>query len=149
MKQVEKISGGQNFTAITVGNLSELSNYVLTLSPEVQIPGKVFLGGALNTTGAEISLQSFAVGSQTGFLHKHKNHEEIYLFIAGKGEFQVDGEIFTVGEGSLVRVAPEGIRSVRNTGDVELVMLCIQYTANSFIAEDATDGDILADEVKW
>ena len=149
MKQVEKISGGQNFTAITVGNLSELSNYVLTLSPEVQIPGKVFLGGALNTTGAEISLQSFAVGSQTGFLHKHKKHEEIYLFIAGKGEFQVDGEIFTVGEGSLVRVAPEGIRSVRNTGDVELVMLCIQYTANSFTAEDATDGDILADEVKW
>ena len=149
MKQVEKISGGQNFTAITVGNLSELSNYVLTLSPEVQIPGKVFLGGALNTTGAEISLQSFAVGSQTGFLHKHKNHEEIYLIIAGKGEFQVDGEIFTVGEGSLVRVAPEGIRSVRNTGDVELVMLCIQYTANSFTAEDATDGDILADEVKW
>ena len=149
MKQVEKISGGQNFTAITVGNLSELSNYVLTLSPEVQIPGKVFLGEALNTTGAEISLQSFAVGSQTGFLHKHKNHEEIYLFIAGKGEFQVDGEIFTVGEGSLVRVAPEGIRSVRNTGDVELVMLCIQYTANSFTAEDATDGDILADEVKW
>lgn len=149
MKQVEKISGGQNFTAITVGNLSELSNYVLTLSPEVQIPGKVFLGGALNTTGAEISLQSFAVGSQTGFLHKHKNHEEIYLFIAGKGEFQVDGEIFTVGEGSLVRVAPEGIRSVRNTGDVELVMLCIQYAANSFTAEDAADGDILADEVKW
>ena len=149
MKQVEKISGGTNFTAITVGNLSELSNYVLTLSPEVQIPGKVFLGGALNTTGAEISLQSFAVGSQTGFLHKHKNHEEIYLFIAGKGEFQVDGEIFTVSEGSLVRVAPEGIRSVRNTGDVELVMLCIQYTANSFTAEDAADGDILADEVKW
>ena len=81
--------------------------------------------------------------------YEHKNHEEIYLFIAGKGEFQVDGEIFTVGEGSLVRVAPEGIRSVRNTGDVELVMLCIQYTANRFTAEDAADGDILADEVKW
>ena len=91
MKQVENISGGTNFTAITVGNLSELSNYVLTLSPEVQIPGKVFLAAALNTTGAEISLQSFAVGSQTGFLHKHKNHEEIYIFIAGKGEFQVNG----------------------------------------------------------
>jgi mannose-6-phosphate isomerase-like protein (cupin superfamily) len=149
MKQIKQISNGANFTAISLGNLAELSNYVLTLSPEIQIPGKVFLGGALATTGAELSFQSFAVGAETGFLHTHKNHEEVYIFLAGQGEFQVDGEIIPVCEGSVVRVAPNGKRSVRNVGDSELVMICIQYKADSFSEEDTADGNILSEEVKW
>lgn len=149
MKQIKQISNGANFTAISLGNLAELSNYVLTLSPEIQIPGKVFLGGALAITGAELSFQSFAVGAETGFLHTHKNHEEVYIFLAGQGEFQVDGEIIPVCEGSVVRVAPNGKRSVRNVGDSELVMICIQYKADSFSEEDAADGNILSEEVKW
>jgi hypothetical protein len=48
-----------------------------------------------------------------------------------------------------VRVAPNGKRSVRNVGDSELVMICIQYKADSFSEEDAADGNILSEEVKW
>ena len=149
MKAVSKKSDGRNYTAVEVGKMNELSQYTLVLSPEIQIPGKVFLGTLLGATGAELSFQSFAPNSETGFLHTHKTHEELYFFISGKGEFQVDDTVFTITEGSVVRVAPAGRRSVRNNSNEPLVMICIQYKANAFSAEDATDGEILADKVNW
>ena len=86
---------------------------------------------------------------ETGFLHSHKSHEELYFFLSGKGEFQVDGTVFPVEEGSVVRVSPAGKRSVRNNGTTPLLMLCIQYCSNTFSQEDATDGIILKEPVKW
>ncbi|MFW9613518.1 MAG: cupin domain-containing protein, partial [Macellibacteroides fermentans] len=72
-----------------------------------------------------------------------------YFFLAGNGEFQVDGEIIPVKEGTVVRVAPEGIRAVRNNGDTPLIMLCVQYLADSFSTQDTLDGVILNTPVKW
>ena len=149
MKQIEKIATAANFTAVSVGKLSELSDYVLELGPDVKIPGKVFGGTALGATGAEFSFQMFQPGTETGFLHTHKTHEELYFFLSGQGEFQVDGQVFPVGEGSVVRVAPDGRRSVRNNGTEPLVMLCVQYRGGTFTPDDAADGDILAEPVKW
>ena len=122
---------------------------MLQFGPDIKIPGKVFGGRAVGATGAEFSLQVFAPGQETGFLHTHKNHEELYFFLSGKGEFQVDGDVFPVGEGSVVRVAPAGKRSVRNNGTEPLVMLCVQYRGDTFTEADAADGDILAESVKW
>ena len=69
--------------------------------------------------------------------------------MSGKGEFQVDGQVFPVGEGSVVRVAPEGKRSVRNNGTELLIMICVQYKAQTFTAQDAADGQLLQEPVKW
>ena len=149
MKQIEKIAVAKNFNAINVGKLSELGQYVLELGSEVKIPGKVFGGQVLKTTGAEFSFQSFAPGTETGFLHTHKTHEELYFFLAGKGDFQVDGQEFPVSEGSVVRVSPEGLRSVRNNGSEPLVMLCVQYKGATFTADDAMDGIIADTKVEW
>lgn len=149
MKQIEKTAAGANFTAVNAGKLAELGEYVLPLGEGVKIPGKVFGGAAVGATGAEFSFQQFAPHTETGFLHTHKNHEELYFFLGGKGEFQVDGKVFPVEEGSVVRVAPEGKRSVRNNGPEPLLMLCVQYRGNTFTAEDAQDGNILPAPVKW
>lgn len=149
MKQIQKLADAANFSAINLGKIADIKDYVLELGPEIRIPGKVFGGQALAATGAEFSIQIFAPGQETGFLHTHRNHEELYFFLAGKGEFQVDGKVFAVEEGSVVRVAPAGRRSVRNNGDQPLVMLCVQYRADTFTAEDAADGEILSDPVKW
>jgi len=129
--------------------LNELKGYVLELGPEVKIPGKVFGGAALGATGADFSFQMFQPGTETGFLHTHKTHEELYFFLSGKGEFQVDGQVFPIEEGSVVRVAPAGKRSVRNNGLEPLVMLCVQYKGDTFTAEDAADGVILNEQVSW
>ena len=132
MKQIQTIEKGANFSAANFGQLADIKDYVLQLGPEIRIPGKVFGGQAVGATGGEFSFQVFAPGQETGFLHTHKNHEELYFFLAGKGEFQVDGHVFPVQEGSVVRVAPDGRRSVRNNGTEPLVMLCVQYRGNTF-----------------
>lgn len=149
MKQMEKIAAGEHFTAVDAGKMAQLGEYRLQLAPGVELPGKIFGGAAVGATGAEFSFQSFAPGTETGFLHTHRTHEELYFFLSGRGEFQVDGECFPVGEGSVVRVAPEGRRSVRNNGSEPLVMLCVQYRGGTFTAEDATDGNILQEPVRW
>lgn len=149
MKQIKQIANAINFKAVDFGELSELKDYVLELETGIKIPGKVFGGAVLGSDGGDFSLQMFQPGTETGFLHKHKQHEELYFFLRGKGEFQVDGQIFPVKEGSVVRVAPERERSVRNNGTEPLIMLCVQYKGNTFTAEDASDGIILEKQVKW
>ena len=149
MKKIESIATGANFTVASFRTLATLNEFELQLGPDVKIPGKVFGGAAVGATGAEFSFQQFAPGTKTGFLHTHHTHEELYFFLSGKGEFQVDGKVFPVGEGSVVRVAPDGRRSVRNNGTEPLVMLCVQYKGATFTAADAADGTILADKVEW
>ena len=141
MKESKMITKAANVTAVDFGKLNEIKDYTLQLGSEVTIPGKVFGGQAVNATGGEFSFQSFAPGTETGFLHTHKNHEELYFFLGGK--------VFPVGEGSVVRVAPAGRRSVRNNGTEPLLMLCVQYRGDTFTAEDAADGVILNEKVKW
>ena len=126
MKETRKIAELANATAVDFGKLNEINEYVLELGPEMKIPG-----------------------TETGFIHTHKTHEELYFFLSGKGEFQVDGEVFNVEEGSVVRVAPAGKRSVRNNGKEPLLMLCVQYLGNTFTNEDAADGIILNEKVEW
>lgn len=149
MKQTQQIAEGTHFSALSTGSFSQLNDYVLPVAPGMEIQGKVFMGQTLQTTGAEISFQSFAPGKETGFLHTHQTHEELYIFVSGKGEFQVDGQVFPVGEGSVVRVVPEGKRSVRNNGTEPLIMICVQYKAQTFTAQDAADGQLLQEPVKW
>lgn len=149
MKQIQTNETGANFSAVNFGRLADIKDYVLELGPEIRIPGKVFGGQPVGATGGEFSFQVFAPGQETGFLHTHKNHEELYFFLKGSGGFQVDGDVFPIGEGTVVRVAPDGRRSVRNDGTEPLVMLCVQYRGNTFTADDATDGNILAEPVKW
>lgn len=142
MKTIKTTAQAAHFTAISVGNFNELSDFVLELGPEVRIPGKVFGGAACGATGSDFSFQVFQPGQETGFYHTHRTHEELYFFLAGEGEMEVDGEHVAVAQGSVVRIAPEGRRTVRNTGSAPLVMLCVQYRAHTLTDEDATDGVI-------
>ncbi|MGP1552909.1 MAG: cupin domain-containing protein [Prevotella intermedia] len=150
MKTVETIKTGKNFTAVSVGELNEIKDYVLPMG-DIEIPGKVFVGQALQATGSELSFQVLVPNQDSGFLHTHKTHEELYFILKGEGEYQVDGEIFSVSEGSIIRVAPNGKRALKNTGKDEMLMLCIQYKANSFAENDspAGDGVILNDKLTW
>lgn len=112
------------------------------------VEGKVFLDGELALVGSIASVQKLDAHADAPFLHSHKEHEELYIIVSGSGEFQVDGEIFPVSEGSFIRVAPEGIRALRNTSDTEMVMICVQYQAKP-ISGVMEDGVILKEPVRW
>ena len=151
MKEIEKISHGTNYTAVSVGKTDELRGHILKLGLDVAIAGKVFAGTALGTTGCEISFQHLNPGEGSAFLHTHKTHEELYIITKGNGEYQVDGTVFPVAEGTIVRVAPEGRRALRNNGSEPMVVICIQYRAGSFGKDDDifTDANILSDTLNW
>jgi len=150
MKKIETIAEGQNFKAVNVGSWDEVTGYELPMGPAV-IQGKVFVGEAVGATGSELSFQTLAPGQDSGFLHTHKTHEELYIILKGEGEYQVDGTIFPLREGSVVRVAPNGKRALKNNGKENLTMLCIQYKADAFTEADSpmNDGNILQEPLAW
>lgn len=149
METIEKISAGRNYTAATVGKFTELEQHVYHFATGIDIPGKVFIGEALQCTGIEVSFQTLSPSTGIDFLHTHQTNEELYLIIKGNGEYQVDGERFPVSEGGVIRVAPQGKRSWRNTGDESLVVMCIQSLAGSLRELGTADGVISAESVKW
>ena len=151
MKEIKTIATGKNFSAVSVGTVSEIIEHELPMGPDVVIRGKVFAGQAVGATGSELSFQTLVPGQDSGFLHTHKTHEELYIILRGNGTYQVDGEQFPVSEGTVVRVSPDGRRALKNTGSENLTMLCIQYKANNFTEADSpmTDGNILSDPLNW
>ena len=150
MKTIETIKQGKNYAAVNVGNINQIIEHELPMGPNV-IKGKVFVGQAVGTTGSELSFQTLVPGQDSGFLHTHKTHEELYIILRGEGTYQVDGEQFPVAEGTVVRVSPDGRRALKNTGKDNLTMLCIQYKSASFTDADSpmTDGNILPDPLRW
>lgn len=150
MRTIETIKSGNNYAAVSVGNNDQIIEHELPMGPNV-IKGKVFVGQAVGTTGSELSFQTLLPGQDSGFLHTHKTHEELYIILRGKGTYQVDGEQFPVAEGTIVRVSPDGRRAMKNTGADPLTYLCIQYKAGAFTEADSplTDGVILNDPLVW
>ncbi|NDV80727.1 cupin domain-containing protein [Bacteroides sp. 51] len=140
MKQIEKISENNNYTAIDIGNLDELVNYSF-IHPKTgkEVKGKVFLKEPTNSTGTEISFTTIPPKAELGYFHFHNKDEETYIILKGAGYYQVDGDCFPIKEGSVIRVAPKGIRGLCNTSEDPMVYLCVQSKANS-LEEHTTDN---------
>lgn len=140
---------GTHFAATDLGPQAGLLAYQFVTPNGFAVPGKVFLRETLGATGVEISWNSFPPGAGMPFLHAHREHEEVYLFTGGEGEFQVDGEIFPVREGSAVRVSPAGARAYRNTGNTPLHFIVLQVRPNSISGGSIEDGIPLAAALNW
>lgn len=103
--------------------------------------GKLFLSEELGLTGMEVSLNMLPPGVAVPFFHRHREHEELYLILSGKGEFKVDDQLYPVAEGSALRIAPEGVRSWRNVGDEPMIYIVIQAHQGSLARHGIADGE--------
>lgn len=56
--------------------------------------------------------------------HTHPYEHEIF-FHAGRGEVFYEGETRAVGPGHVAYVAPGALHQIRNTGDEDLVFICV------------------------
>ena len=61
---------------------------------------------------------------ETTLSHKLKS-SEVYYFIKGKGEMFIDDEKEVVGSGQAVYIPPDAVQKLKNTGDEDLIFLCI------------------------
>ncbi len=145
------VKAGQNFAAVDLGVFSDLNQFKFEApSIPLKVEGKVFLNQLLSLTSAEISVNQLPPKHSIPFYHKHQLNEEIYLFIRGEGEFQVDDRIFPTQEGSVVRVDCAGDRCIRNTSATEaLIYIVIQSRAGSYTDHTIEDGVKVQKPVSW
>src|ERR1035437_4293527 len=131
MKTVKTTSEGINHNAIDLGKLDQLMDYsYMHPKRHQEVKGKLFVSEMLKSTGAELSFTTIPPKTEMPFLHQHNKHEEIYVFLKGSGQFQVDESVFDVSEGS-VRISPNGKRTYRNNSVNPLIFMCIQCQAGS------------------
>ena len=94
----------------------------------------------LELTGAEVSVNNLPAGVSVPFVHSHKENEEIYIILSGKGKAVVDDETIELKQGDYVKISPAGRRQFFAAEDCGISYACIQVKANSLTGYTATDA---------
>lgn len=129
MSETKILNQTDKFAHASVGSLNEL-------------PDKLFLKDILGSSSCEISFGTLPEGTAVPFFHSHKENEEHYLILSGKGRFQVDNEVFEIAEGSIIRVSTDCDRNLKCTSTTPMTYICIQAKEGSLGNYTATDGVI-------
>lgn len=98
------------------------------------------LHDALSLTGAEISINALPAGASVPFVHAHKQNEEIYAILEGKGYAVIDGEKVVLNAGDFVRISPAAKRQFFASNDTAIKYMCIQVKENSLEGYTMTDA---------
>lgn len=133
MNSTKQIAESKNFTAIDFGKLD------LVLE---SANGKIFLKDATKATGTEVSISVLPPKTDLPIFHSHKQNEETYIILKGEGKFQVDDQCFDISEGSVIRLAPAGLRGMTNTSEQQMIYIVIQSKENSIQQWTSQDGVI-------
>ncbi len=96
----------------------------------------------LGLTGAEVSINTLPAREKVPFSHYHKQNEEIYAVLSGKGKAVVDGDEIPLATGDWLRISPPAKRQFFAAPDSDLSYICIQVKAGSLENYTATDGVI-------
>ena len=79
-----------------------------------------------NAFGNNLVLSStFLRANQKTNGHEHKGQEEVYFFMKGKGEMQINEERFDVKEGDIICIEDGDFHRVFNTGHLGLYFICV------------------------
>lgn len=94
----------------------------------------------LGLTGAEVSINVLPAGASVPFVHSHKQNEEIYAILEGKGVVEIDGEKVEVKAGDWLRIAPSAKRRFFAAAEQAVKYICVQVKAGSLETYTATDA---------
>ncbi|MDX2023002.1 MAG: cupin domain-containing protein [Deltaproteobacteria bacterium] len=144
-----QVTSSETFSVVETGATTDWSEAQFEMPRGGMVPGKQFLQERLGLTGMEISFGAMPPGGGMPFLHRHRKNEELYVFLSGTGQFQVDGNVFDVRQGTAVRVSPAGRRAYRNTGAEPLVVIVVQAPAFTNAAATVTDGEGVHEQLVW
>lgn len=129
MSEVKVLNTGAKYAHASAGSLQN-------------IEGKLFVKDAVGATSCEISFGTLPSGAAVPFFHSHKDNEENYIILSGSGKFQVDGEVFDIAEGSVIRVATNCDRNIKCTSAQPMTYICIQAKEGSLGNVTMTDAEI-------
>jgi uncharacterized cupin superfamily protein len=78
-------------------------------------------------------------------LHAHTNIEEVIYIMSGQGETWIDGERAFFKQGDAVLFPANSAHQIRNTGDEELVTLCMFSAVTDPASYVNYDRDVFAE----
>jgi mannose-6-phosphate isomerase-like protein (cupin superfamily) len=79
-----------------------------------------------NAFGKNLILSStFLRAQQETNGHRHQGQEEVYMFVSGEGEMEIDHRRFIVGAGDVVCINDGEFHKVYNTSDIGLYFVCV------------------------
>lgn len=129
MSEVKILNQGEKFSHVSVGSLHEFE-------------GKQFVKDATGATSCEISFGTLPSGASVPFFHSHFSNEENYIVLTGAGKFQVDGDVFDIAEGSVIRVSTHSSRNLKCTSAEPMTYICIQAKEGSLESYTASDAEV-------
>ena len=97
----------------------------------VGLDARTELHDKLSLTGAEISINNLPAGACVPFVHAHKQNEEIYAILAGKGKAVIDGETVGLSAGDWLRVSPAAKRQFFASEEEAISYVCIKVKEGS------------------
>lgn len=121
----------------TVWRYFKMSNFSKV---HVEDGARTELHDQLGLTGAEVSINNLPAGAGVPFVHAHKQNEEIYMVVSGKGKAVIDGETVELTAGDWLRVAPAAKRQFSAAEDSAISFVCIQVKENSLEGYTADDA---------
>ena len=92
---------------------------------EVVKDNEVYLLKDNKTLNNLVLSSTFLRANQNTTGHTHKGQEEVYMFVSGKGEMEIDGKKFNVREGDCVLIEDGEFHKVYNTGHLGLYFVCL------------------------
>lgn len=101
---------------------------------------RVELHDKIGLTGAEISVNVLPAGASVPFVHAHRQNEEIYIILDGKGSMVLDGERIELNANDYLRVSPAVKRQIFADSKTAIKYVCIQVKENSLENYTATDA---------
>jgi mannose-6-phosphate isomerase-like protein (cupin superfamily) len=116
-----------------------MAGYTVTKLDEIpdvsgDYPGEMRMSAAGDIGNEQVAFMWRRMPPETGgkgsYGHRHKEDEEIYFVLDGTVQFKLEEELLDLGPGSVVRCAPEVVRSVWNEGPDDVVMIVIGRRSN-------------------
>ncbi|WP_159023127.1 cupin domain-containing protein [Formosa sp. L2A11] len=138
-----------DYSKLELGEFSNLTKNVFQPSPDFKLDGKKFIKDELELTSSEISFNTMAPNTAIPLLHKHKENEEIYIAVKGKGQLLLNDNYVDLKEGTVVRVATDTERAIRNNSDSLFSFIVIQAKENSFEGSTVSDGYLIEKKPNW
>lgn len=134
------------FEIINVGAPDEWRNFYGGFKPETSRDGRRVVDHELEAQFIGLTVNALKPGEEAGYWHTHSKVEELYVFIAGRGQMGLDDQVVAVEAGSVVRVGQDVYRTWRAlpNSTEELRWLCIRAggTQLTHFPDDATrDND--------
>lgn len=117
-----------DYEVLEIGALDEWRAFHGGFRPDTRRDGRRVLDQELTMQFIGMTANAMAPGEEAGYWHAHSRIEEVYVFLAGRGQMGVGDDVVEVGPGTVVRIGQGVWRTWRCApdGTEDLRWLCIR-----------------------